>query len=149
MLKKLFLKLQSARFLHYSIIGSSAFVLDYGSLFLLKEFFGLTPIWAVVLNQPPVILYVFLLNKYWSFKANGNTINQAIKFLLLMLGNYLFAIIWMWFWTKLFDTSFYVTIGNDQKDIGYMIVRFVNIVLAVSWNFLLYKYWVYHVKSAA
>lgn len=146
-LKKLFLHLQSTRFLQYTIIGSSAFILDYGSLFLFKEVFNLNPVWAVIVNQPPIILYVFLLNKYWSFNAQGNTINQAIKFLLLMLWNYLFAIVWMWFWTKLVDTSFYIAIGNEQKDFGYMIIRFINIILAVSWNFLLYKYWIYSTKT--
>lgn len=147
MLKIFFNYLSAKRFLHYSIIGGTAFMLDYGSLFLLKEVFGLSPVVSVILNQPPTILYVFLLNKFWSFKAQGDTLKQAVKFSILMAANYLFAVIWMWFWIQVIDFSFYLSAGGVGKDIGYMVVRLANIILAVSWNFLLYKHWVYRAMN--
>jgi putative flippase GtrA len=53
-----------------------------------------------------------------------------IKFFVVATGNYIFAIFWMWIW-------------NQNFGFNYLIVRIVNIALAVAWNFLLYKEWVY------
>ena len=139
--------LHEKRFLHYATIGASAFMLDYASLYILKEYLGLNPILAVVIYQPFVILYVFLLNKYWSFKAQGDSKQQAIKFISLTIFNYIFGIIWMWFWVTVVGFTLVFTIGKIEKDLGYMIVRFLNIILAISWNFLLYKFWIYKIPK--
>ena len=132
MIKKNILRLWSLRheFTKYSIIGVSAFIFDMGSLYLLKKSGGLSPVTAVVLNQPFILLYVFFLNRRWSFRAIGLTHKQMIKFMSLAGMNYLFSVAWMWFF-------------NQQLGLHYLAVRISNIVLAVAWNFLLYKYWVY------
>lgn len=117
-------------FAKYFIIGFSGFVLDIGSLYLLKQHFGFNQVVAVSINQPPLILYVFLLNKKWSFKSAGQTKEQVIRFVTLCLINYGISIAWMWFF-------------SHELGLNYQIARVSNIALAVSWNFLLYKYWVY------
>lgn len=136
-LLSLWQKLWSHRreFAKYFIIGISGFVLDIGSLYILKQHFGLNQVTAVTINQPPLILYVFLLNKKWSFKTSGQTKQQVIRFLALCLMNYCISITWMW-------------IFSHKIGINYQIARISNIALAVSWNFLLYKYWVYNASRA-
>jgi putative flippase GtrA len=119
-----------AQFMRYFIIGFSAFILDIGSLYLLKEYGHVSPVVAVIINQLFILNYVFFLNKHWSFKAVGITHRQLVKFFLLATGNYLISIAWMW-------------LLNHQLKIFYLYVRISNVVLAVTWNFLLYKYWVY------
>ena len=74
------------------------------------------------------------MNKLWSFKANGDTHKQLVRFFMVAGFNYLVAIIWMWIWNKHF--------GYDAK-----IARIANIVLSTSWNFLLYKHFVYKVYA--
>ena len=118
------------QFIKYFIIGSSAFVLDMLTLFILKEWLGLTPTWAIVVNQILMINYVFFLNKYWSFKADGVTHKQIFRYLIVAVSNYFIAIAWMW-------------IFNEKAGLQYLLVRASNIVLAVTWNFLLYKFFVY------
>ena len=98
---------------------------------------------AVALNQILIINYVFFLNKYWSFKSDGQTVKQMIKFGVLMAWNYVFAILWMWLFTQLISFTLEVNLFGGTRDLWYLVVRLVNILLAVSWNFLLYKYWVY------
>ncbi|HLD61180.1 MAG TPA: GtrA family protein [Patescibacteria group bacterium] len=132
MIKKLFLHLWSLRreFVKYFVIGISAFVLDMGTLYLLKQHLGLHPVLAVAVNQPFMLAYVFFFNKHWSFKSKGVTHQQMVRFVMLTGMNYAFAVGWMW-------------IFSHQFGVHYMVARIANIGLAVGWNFLLYKHWVY------
>lgn len=122
------------QFIKYAVTGISAVILDMTSLFILKEYGGLSPVTAVVINQIFIINYVFFLNKIWSFGARGMTGQQMTRFLLVSLWNYTFAIFWM--------SLFY-----ERIQMNYLLARILNIILAVSWNFLLYKYFVYRVGS--
>jgi len=136
MIKKIFLRFWLLRreFSKYFIIGISGVVLDMATLYFAKEFLNLRPVISVVINQILMIGYIFLLNKYWTFKSRGQTRKQLIRFFILASANYVFAIIWMWFWNEFFGFH-------------YMIVRLANIAICVCWNFLLYKKWVYRPTS--
>lgn len=132
MLKRLILHFWSMRreFAKYFIIGVTAFVLDIGSLYLLKEYANLSPVTSVIINQIVIVNLVFYLNKKWSFKSDGQTHKQIVKFYILAVANYFISIIWM-------------GITHNYLQIHYLIARIANIILAVAWNFLLYRYWVY------
>lgn len=132
MLKKFLLHFWSLRrqFIRYFIIGFTAFILDMTSLFLLRERLRISQVVVIALTQPIIISYVFFLNKYWSFKSVGVTRAQFIRFIALVGFNYIFSIFWMW-------------LLSERLQINYLFTRFMNIALAVTWNFLLYKYWVY------
>jgi dolichol-phosphate mannosyltransferase len=119
------------QFIKYFITGLSGTILDIGTLYIFKDLFHLRAVIAVMINQIIVVFYVFTLNKYWSFKSNGGLTHlQFIRFLSVMGLNYIIAIVWMWFWHDIFNYN-------------YLLVRLTNIILSVSWNFLIYKYWVY------
>lgn len=132
MIKDIIKKLWASRaqFAKYFLVGLSALFLDVGSLYLLKEYARLRPVAAVAINQVFMVAYVFLLNKYWSFGARGCAATQAARFLVVMFLNYIIAIGWMWFF-------------NEKFGLDYRLARVANIAVAVAWNFLLYKYWVY------
>lgn len=118
------------QWLGYVAVGGSAFALDMGTLFLLKEYLLLRPVVAVVFNQILIINYVFFLNKYYSFQSQGQTRRQMSRFYLLAAWNYVFAVFWMW-------------LLNEKFGLYYLLARVSGIAIAVCWNFLLYKYWVY------
>lgn len=127
------------QFIKYFITGVSAVVLDIASLYALKEHAGMRPVTAVIVNQIFILNFVFFMNKYWSFKADGATARQAVRFLIVAGCNYIIAILWMWFF-------------NERLGLNYLLARIVNIAAAVAWNFLLYRYFVYaasNVDSAA
>ena len=130
--KKLILHIWQLRqqFAKYFIIGTSGVLLDLGTLFIFKEYLSLKPVFAVVINQILIITYIFLLNKFWAFKAKGVTSQQLMRFLLVAFVNYVFAVFWMW-------------VFNEVLGLNYLLVRLANIALSVSWNFLIYKHWVY------
>ena len=132
MLKKFLLQFWTHRdqFIRYFIIGCSAYVLDISTLYVFKEYLHLRQTIGVVLNQPIVILYVFALNRFWSFKSTGIAHQQLVKFFTVAGGNYLLSALWIW-------------LVSEKLGLNYLLARTLNIMLAISWNFLLYKYWVY------
>jgi len=129
-LKKVLKKFWSKEFLRYFIIGFSSMLLDIGTLYYFKEFFGLTAIISIVINQLIVFCYVFFLNKIWVFSVKGGIMNQILRYCILAAANYIVAIIWMWLFHNL--------LGQN-----YLLVRLFNIALSTVWNFLLYKFFVY------
>lgn len=118
------------QFLKYFTVGVSAVGIDMISLILLKEFLGIKPVAAVFINQILIIFYVFFLNKNWSFKETGETRRQMIRFFAVVAYNYCFSVSAMYLF-------------NHRLNFDYRLVRLGSIILAVSWNFFLYKYWVY------
>lgn len=122
------------QFFRYFITGVSGFLLDISTLYVFKELFHIKPVTAVIINQILIINYIFFLNKYFTFKTNGFTKHQIVKFYILAGANYLISIIWMLFF-------------NEYLAINYLFVRSANIILSISWNFLFYKFWVFRVSS--
>ena len=118
------------QFARYFITGISGTLIDIGTLFVFANIFNIKPVIGVILNQAIIICYLFLLNKYWTFKNKHQTKQQLVRFVLVMGLNYLIAVIWMSFW-------------NESLGYNYLLVRVVNIALSVGWNFLIYKHWVY------
>ena len=121
-------------FTKYFIVGTSGFVFDLGTLILFTEVFGWWPTAAVVVNQIILLTYNFTLNKYWSFRNRAMPHKQAVKYLSLSGFNYLLAV-----------ASMYVF--NHELGFDYRLVRIFTIAVMVSWNFFLYKYWVYKLEQ--
>ena len=118
------------QFIKYFIIGVIGVVLDMSSLIFFKEVLGWMPVVAVIVNQAFMLAYIFILNKCWTFKNKEMPHGQIAKFLALAGFNYAFAVAIMY-------------VFNHEFGFDYRLVRICSIALMVSWNFLLYKYWVY------
>jgi putative flippase GtrA len=125
------------QFIKYFIVGISAVIIDMSSLIFFKEILGMAPVIAVLVNQAVVLVFVFLLNKHWSFKGTEYSHRQLIRYGIVVGFDYLFAVAAMY-------------VFNHLLKFDYRLVRLASIALAVSWNFFLYKYWVYaEIKPAA
>jgi putative flippase GtrA len=118
------------QFAKYFIVGVGAVILDMSSLIFLKEYLHFKPFVAVIANQAFVLVFVFLMNKYWSFKEHSLTHRQLYRFAIVVIFNYCFSVSAMY-------------IFNHKLNYDYRLVRLASIILAVSWNFFLYKYFVY------
>lgn len=114
----------------YFVVGITGLVVDMGTLWIFIDKFHWAAIPSLMLNQIIVLTFIFYLNKLWAFKSAGQTHKEVQRYLVLYFFNYIIAIAWMWFWHN--------KLGFEPK-----LVRLINIILAVSWNFLLYKFFVY------
>ncbi len=119
-----------AQLFRYLAVGGSAFVLDMLTLIALREYVELSATLSVALNQLFMVVYVFTLNKYWSFGSKSMGHTQFVRFVTLSVCNYLMATILMY-------------IFSQKAGFDYRLVRIGSIALSVCWNFLLYKHWVY------
>ena len=118
----------------YLAIGVSTVIFDMATLIFLKEIFQFSAVTSVVINQIFVISYNFTLNKIWVFKNYYLPHFQIIRYLLLAAFNYSVSIFSMY--------SFHQLLGYN-----YRLVRLLTIVIATTWTFFLYKYWVYNERS--
>ncbi len=145
MIKKFFNYYWSHRvqFFKYFITGMSAFILDLSSLYLLVGQLHISKVLATLINQIILLNYVFFINKWWSFKSVGTTHRKIVRFYILAASNAAFSVFWMWFFTQVVRLDVLLHYVVKNKDFDYLIIRTINIVLAVTWNFVLYKYWVY------
>lgn len=121
-------------FAKYFIVGFSGLFLDMGTLILFTEAFGFLPVVSVFMNQALVLTYNFTLNKYWSFRNRAMPHKQIMRYGVLAAWNYSFSVGAMY-------------LLNQQFGVDYRLVRIASIVVMVSWNFFLYKYWVYRDKE--
>ena len=118
------------KFMKYFVVGISGLILDIGLLYLASDVLGIRPLFALLVTQIIVITYNYLLNKYWSFENRGAHGRQLARYSVVLGFNYLFGEAAMYF-------------GNEVFDVHHLLIRIATVALAVSWNFLLYNYWVY------
>ncbi len=121
-------------FAKYFIIGFSGLFLDLGTLYILTDLFGILAYISVILNQAIVLTYNFTLNKYWAFRNKEVPHKQMVRYGILATWNYIFSVVAMY-------------IFNSQLGYEHKLVRIGSIAVMVSWNFFLYKYWVYKEKE--
>lgn len=114
----------------YFFVGVSGLAVDMGLLIFAKELLGLRPLFALLISQSGALTYNFTLNKYWSFKNNVFTHREVVRYGLLAGFNYLFSAVCM-------------HVFAERYQVDYRLVRLATIACMVSWNFFLYKYWVY------
>lgn len=117
-------------FIKYAFVGGSGFILDMGTLILFKEYFGISAVSAVIINQAIILTYNFCLNKWWSFRNREMPHKQLVRYLMLAFFNYGFSVLAMY-------------IFHDRYGHDYRWVRVASVMVMVSWNFFLYKHWVY------
>lgn len=137
MFKSLFYKMWSLRrkFIRYFIVGISGLVIDIGLLWLLKERGHMRAVIAIIFSQIIVLSYNFTFNKLWAFGSKGLSHTQLVRYIVTAAWNYFFAIVFMW-------------VFNEKLGLNYLIVRLVSIALMVSWNFLLYHFWIFPRQTA-
>lgn len=117
-------------FLKYFAVGISSMLLDIASLSFFVRVLDVYSVTAVAINQIIVITVSFLLNYKWSFQSGERKRDALPRYVAVYGLNYVIAIVAMY-------------VFSDRLGIMAELVRIVNIALSVSWNFLLYRLWVF------
>lgn len=115
----------------YLIVGFSAFAIDYALFAIMHKYFGLWYITASIISQAVTLTYIYVLNRTWSFRSQGSKRKQVKRFAFLQAWNNVFQIGALWITVEV---------------IGLMplLAKIIVVAIIVSWNFLLYKYFVYN-----
>ncbi len=119
----------------YLLVGGSAFVIDFGSLALLKSGLGV-PAWlSAAIAFALSTLYSFLLQRKFTFSADLHVGNSAVRYGILLAANMVLTAV--------------IVEGFDRHLDLYLVGKVVSTALTTVWNFPIMKLWVYPRHSAA
>lgn len=116
------------RLTKYIIIGGIAYLVEMGTLLLLKKGIGLSPIQAVAISFWVGFAAAFLLQKYLTFQDY----NKAIHLIAKQLFWYGLLTLWNYSFTLLVVKTF---VGHTSV----FVIRTAAILIITSWNFLIYS----------
>lgn len=113
----------------YLLVGGSAFVLDFGLLWLLKSGLG-APAWlAAVVAFAVATAWSFFLQRRYTFSADIHVGHSAVRYGILLAVNMVL-------------TAGIVELFDRFLDL-YLVGKVVSTALTTLWNFPIMKYWVY------
>lgn len=113
----------------YIFVGGAAFIVDFGSLFILTDFFGIYYLVSAAIAFILGLIVNYLLSISWVFnnrKLNSSTMEFGVFSLIGMVGLGLNEV-FIWFFTA--EVGFY-----------YLISKIISAIIVLFWNFFARKY---------
>lgn len=119
----------------YTFVGGLAFIVDFGTLYLLTEFYSLHYLISAAVAFILGLLTNYFLSVKWVFSSR--TINRrSIEFLLFsMIGIIGLGLNELFLW-----------IFTDLLSIYYLFSKIITAVFVYLWNFLARKYMLFNKK---
>ncbi|MEA5122000.1 MAG: GtrA family protein [Propionibacterium sp.] len=118
----------------YLLVGGSAFVIDFGSLALLKSGLGV-PAWlSAAIAFALSTLYSFLLQRRFTFSADLHLGNSAVRYAILLTVNMVLTAL--------------IVEGFDRYLDLYLFGKVISTAVTTIWNFPIMKFWVYPRRTA-
>lgn len=112
----------------YGFVGGVAFLVDYGTLFLLTEYAGFPYLVSAAIAFIAGLVVNYLLSISWVFNQNRSE-NPTKEFLF-------FAAIGV---VGLLLNEFIMYIGTDRFHLHYMFSKIISTVIVFFWNFFARK----------
>jgi putative flippase GtrA len=130
LLQELLSKQITGQFIKYVITGLVSFTTEISLVYLFTEVVKLWYIYSNSMALLAVFIINFSLNRFWAFRSRQPFVKQLIMsgtlfFLNLVAGNAI-----MYFFT-------------ETIRLYYLFSKVIATGMAVTWNFLLYKYYIY------
>ncbi len=136
---------EAERFLKFAVVGTIGFMVDFGLLYILKEFVGLPTIIANTLSFCAAVVSNFTLNRYWTYpdsrskKLSAQLIQFTLVSLIGLLINDIIVVLLEHPFQSLLDTGFtFLPIA------GYIPAKIVATVVVLFWNFFINRRWTYN-----
>ncbi|MCP4417533.1 MAG: GtrA family protein [Chloroflexi bacterium] len=135
---------EAERFSKFLIVGTIGFVVDFGTLTLLKELFQTPTLIANTISFTMAVISNFTLNRYWTYpdsreKKLSSQLGQfaVVSIVGLVINNTLLLLL-----EGPFD-SLLETVGIFVGR-GYIPAKMVATVVVLFWNFFVNRYWTYN-----
>lgn len=118
-------------FFKYCVVGTSGTFVDFASLYIMVEYFGVNVYVGATLAFLLAVVNNFTFNKIWTFKNKAKTYRKLfIKFLIVSCVGLLITLSFMFFFVNLLG-------------IWYMLAKILTAPFVLTWNFLGNKYWTF------
>ena len=113
----------------YLFFGGSAFLIDFGVLYLCVSWFGFSAWVGALVAFVVSTLYAFFTQMRFTFSHRMTGVAPVVKYLVLLGVNIVF-------------TAFVVQLFEDFWDL-YLVGKVVATVCVTLWNFPIMKFWVF------
>jgi len=135
---------EAERFSKFLVVGTIGFVVDFGTLTLLKEIFQFPTLLANTISFTMAVISNFTLNRYWTYpdsrqKSLAGQLGQfaVVSIIGLAINNGL--LLWL---EGPFD-NLLATI-EFMVGRGYIPAKAIATVVVLFWNFFVNRYWTYN-----
>lgn len=117
------------QWLRYGIVGGTAFIADYGSLYLLTDIVGLHYLWSAAIAFIIGLVVNYLLSISWVF-ATSRRANVWLEFIVFAT----IGVIGLGF------NELIMWCGCDLLGMHYMLTKLISTAIVFVWNFLARKF---------
>ena len=112
----------------FSIVGVICFIVDFATLYVLKEFAGVQVLLAAAISFTVSVILNYILSIYFVFDVDRQK-NKKRNFILFVI----FSVI------GLILTELLMKLGIDVLQINYMLVKVLATVIVMVYNFVTRK----------
>lgn len=122
--------------IRYSFVGGLAFIVDFGTLYILTEYFHCYYLISALIAFVLGIITNYILSITWVFKSRSakNRINEILIFILIGIVGLGLNELLIW-------------VITDLLSIYYLISKIMTTVIVFSWNFFACKFLLFNYVS--
>lgn len=135
---------EAERFFKFLIVGTIGFIVDFGTLTILVEVFGLKPVIANTFSFSAAVVSNFTLNRYWTYPDSRSkrrrvqlTQFAVVSVIGLLINNTILVL------TQGPFESLLRTMHAPEAIRGYIPAKIVATIVVLFWNFFVNRYWTY------
>ncbi len=134
---------EAERFFKFLIVGTIGFVVDFGTLTLLKETTHLATVVANTISFTLAVISNFTFNRYWTYpdSRSKKLSAQLGQFIVVSIVGLLINDTLMVVLETPFDNLLHQL--NILLVSGYVPAKIVATVVVLFWNFFVNRYWTY------
>jgi putative flippase GtrA len=134
---------EAERFIKFLVVGTIGFVIDFGTLTLLKETTHLPTVTANTISFTAAVISNFTLNRYWTYPDSRSKAiwSQLGQFALVNIAGWLINTGILLVLERLFDSMLVNFPAIPIR--GYIPAKMIATVVVLFWNFFVNRYWTY------
>lgn len=135
---------ESERFFKFLIVGTIGFVVDFGTLTILKEIFRLPTLVANTCSFSAAVISNFTFNRYWTYpdSRNKKLSAQLGQFALVNVVGLIINNTLLYLLESPFDGL--MTSAGLLGGRGYIPAKAFATIVVLFWNFFVNRYWTYN-----
>jgi putative flippase GtrA len=137
---------ETERFIKFAVVGTIGFVVDFGTLSLLIEVFGLPTLLANTFSFSAAVTSNFLWNRYWTYpdSRSKGLMAQLGQFTLVNVVGLGINSFILWALEPAFNFLLETTHLTLLAGRGYIPAKMVATITVLFWNFFINRYWTYN-----
>jgi putative flippase GtrA len=134
---------EAERFFRFLIVGTVGFVVDFGTLTLLKELAGLATLVANTISFSAAVFSNFTFNRYWTYpdSRTKSILSQIGQFAVVSILGLIINNTILLFLESPFDNLLSELHVATVR--GYIPAKMIATVVVLFWNFFVNRYWTY------